>query len=109
MVKKKYPVRQVKKFAKDFVRHLEDKGLKVEKAYLFGSYAKNHARAWSDIDVCIISKKNNGNADWGFLWKKRRIVDVERGIEPHFFSVKDFASEEDPLVYEIKKTGVKLK
>ncbi|MBI4992750.1 MAG: nucleotidyltransferase domain-containing protein [Candidatus Magasanikbacteria bacterium] len=109
MVKKIYPVRQVKKFAKEFVRHLEYTGLKVESAYLFGSYAKNHARAWSDIDVCVVSKKNRRNIGWGFLLKKRRIIDVARGIEPHFFSAKDFASEADPLVYEIKRTGVKLK
>jgi len=70
MVKKKYPVRQVKKFAKDFVRHLEDKGLKVEKAYLFGSYAKNHARAWSDIDVCIISKKKQRECRLGIFVEK---------------------------------------
>jgi len=108
MVKKIYSIGQVKKYAKDFVRHLETGGLMVEKAYLFGSYAKNHARSWSDIDVCVVSNKIGNNVGLEFLWKKRRIVDIERGIEPHIFSTKDFASEADPLVYEIKKTGIKI-
>lgn len=108
MVKKIYSIGQVKKYAKDFVRHLEDGGLDIEKAYLFGSYAKKHARSWSDIDVCVISKKIDDNTGLEFLWKKRRTIDIERGIEPHIFSVKDFASEADPLVYEIKKTGIKI-
>lgn len=109
MVKKTYPIRQVKSFAKDFLRHLEAEGLSIQRAYLFGSYAKKHARAWSDIDVCVVSKKFSTNAGWDFLWHKRRSVDVERGIEPHFFTVKDFANEWNPLVYEIKKTGIELK
>lgn len=109
MVKTTYSIRQVKNFAKDFVRHLEVEGLKVEKAYLFGSYAKKHARAWSDIDVCVVSKKTSDKAGLDFLWHKRRSVDIERGIEPHFFSAKDFVNEWNPLVYEIKRTGVELK
>ena len=80
MVKKIYPIGEVKKFAKDFVRHLKTKVLIVESAYLFGSYAKNHPRAWSDIDVCVVSKKITRNAGWEFLRQKRRTVDIERGI-----------------------------
>ena len=108
MVKKKYPVRQVKKFAKDFVRHLEDKGLKVEKAYLFGSYAKNHARAWSDIDVCVVSRRLARNKDKNetYLWKK--VLEIDPRIEPVGYAPEDF-DPIDPLVYEIKKYGVEIK
>ena len=108
MVKKIYSIGQVKKYAKDFVRHLETDGLNIEKAYLFGSYAKKHARSWSDIDVCVVSKKVDRNFGLEFLWQKRRTIDIERGIEPHIFSAKDFAREANPLIYEIKKTGIQI-
>jgi predicted nucleotidyltransferase len=38
-----------------FIRRLKHSGISVELAYLFGSYATNHAGKWSDIDVAIVS------------------------------------------------------
>ena len=38
-----------------FIRKLKENGIAVESAYLFGSYASNHAGRWSDIDVAVVS------------------------------------------------------
>jgi len=40
------------------------------------------------------------------LWHIRRKVDSM--IEPHGFTVKGFQDNSDPMVYEIKKTGIKI-
>ena len=37
-----------------FISVLKNSGISVESAYLFGSYATNHAGKWSDIDVAIV-------------------------------------------------------
>jgi predicted nucleotidyltransferase len=45
----------------DFLNRLNETGLRVEKAYLFGSQARGNAREWSDIDIAVISKSFSGN------------------------------------------------
>jgi predicted nucleotidyltransferase len=40
---------------------LNEAGLKVQKAFLYGSFARNEANADSDIDVMLISENFNNN------------------------------------------------
>ena len=63
---------------------------------------------WSDIDVAVVSDKMKRNRDKNrfLLWHIRR--DVDSMIEPHGFTVKDFEDINDPMVYEIRKTGIRI-
>ena len=80
----------------------------MERVFLFGSHAKGKARRWSDIDVCVISKKFHDRCHAiDYLWVRRRDEDVEMGIEPVGFNPKDFV-DEDPLAWEIKRTGIEI-
>lgn len=109
MDKKIYTKKQAKIFAKEFVDFLkEQSGLKIKTAFLFGSHAKGNAHKDSDIDVAIVTEKFNCDSPLYYLCSKRRKIDVERGIESHFFTKKDFANVNDPLAYEIHKTGIKV-
>ena len=45
------------KLLQAYVRLLNEAGLKIYKAFLFGSYARNEARNFSDIDVLLVSEK----------------------------------------------------
>lgn len=45
-----------KKISK-YLSLLEKEGVKREKAFLFGSYAKDKARSYSDIDIYLLSKQ----------------------------------------------------
>ena len=76
--------------------------------YLFGSFAKNKAHEWSDIDVAVISDKlkKNWDKNENLLWHARMNVDTM--IQPIGFTIKDFQDECDPMAYEIKKTGIKI-
>lgn len=49
----------IKMIVEDYVLTLEKKGIHVEKAILFGSYAKGTAHDGSDIDLAIISADLN--------------------------------------------------
>ena len=97
-----------KKIVKKYAEKLREKKYPFSAIYLFGSYAKGKAHKWSDIDIAVISDKLKRNKDENenLLWHIRREVDSM--IEPHGFTVKDFQDNNDPMVYEIKKTGIKV-
>jgi len=84
--------------------------LPVDKAILFGSYAKGYANERSDIDICFFLKDYNG---------KRR-VDLLTHIlgvggkkyhgaffEPIVFETAEIQND-NPLIREIIATGIEL-
>ena len=99
---------KAKKIVKEYAEKLREENYPFSAIYLFGSYAKGEAHKWSDIDVAVISEKLKRNRDKNenLLWHIRRKVDSM--IEPYGFTIKDFQDECDPMVYEIKKTGIKI-
>ena len=98
----------IKSIVFQYIKNVKKHGIPVEHAFIFGSYAKGKANKHSDIDVCIISK------DFGKDRQKERVTLMNiRGnkddlIEPHPYSPADFTNPYDPLLYQIKKTGVKI-
>ena len=108
MDKKIYTSRQVKKFATDFVNYLkQEHGLIINSAYIFGSYAKKKPKNWSDIDVCIVSPKFNRTDPLVYLWRRRRDIDTQRGIEPYGIAPDGF-HKFNPIASEVKKYGIKI-
>ena len=99
---------EAKKIVKKYAEELRKKNYPFSAVYLFGSHAKGSARKWSDIDVAVVSDKLKRNKDKNrfLLWHIRRGVDSM--IEPRGFTVKDFQDNSDPMVYEIRKTGIKV-
>lgn len=97
-----------KKIVKKYAIKLKTEKYPFSAVYLFGSHARNRNNKWSDIDVAVISDKLK--SDW---WKNEMLLshlslDVDSRIEPRGFTVKGFEDDSDPLVYEIKKTGVRV-
>jgi len=79
--------------------------MKVEKVYLFGSYAKGTAHKESDIDVAFVVNHFNGDFSEVIppIWKLTRQVDFR--IEPHVIARDtDYAGFLD----EIQRTGVEI-
>lgn len=107
MAKKATLPKKVKKDVKDYIDILKKDKLPIDKVIVFGSQAKRTSRWGSDIDVCIISPKfkDNFRALHYLLIKS---YEVKALIEPHPYHPKDFI-DEDPLVWEIKKTGITIK
>ena len=99
---------EAKKIVKKYARELTINNFPFKAIYLFGSFAKNKAHQWSDIDVAVVSDKLKINFDKNedLLWQIRR--KVNSGIEPIGFTVKDFQDKNDPMVYEIRKNGIKI-
>ena len=105
---KKIISKKVKNSVLDYIQYLKQDGLSIDRAFIFGSCAKGKTHKWSDIDVCIISSKFQKGIDpLEYLWIKKRDKDTEAMISPVGFHPRDFV-DESPLVWEVKKTGVRI-
>jgi len=99
---------EVKKIVTDYAKKLKAENFNFSAIYLFGSSAKGKANKNSDIDVAVVSDKfrKDWNKNEDKLWKYAFYVDSR--IEPMGFSTSDFKNANDPMVYEIKNTGVRI-
>ena len=100
--------KEVKKIIKNYANKLKEKKFPVSAMYLFGSYAKNKARKWSDIDVAVVSNKLKRDYEKNHQNMLFASLEVDNRIEPHGFTEADFKNLADPLVYEIRKTGIRV-
>lgn len=78
----------------------------LNKALLFGSYAKGTFHEDSDIDIAIVLKDNFDLIQMQIdLMKLRRNVDLR--IEPHPFNISNFNTT-NPVAFEILKYGFEI-
>jgi predicted nucleotidyltransferase len=96
------------KIAKKFVAEVQAKGLHVRTAILFGSYARNKAHKWSDIDLAISADEFGG----GRVIDLRLYADIILSnkdytpLELHTYNTAYF-QEGDPFINEeIKPKGI---
>lgn len=98
----------VKNIADKYIGKVVNAGIPVSAAYIFGSYAKNNANVFSDIDICIISEK------FGRDYFRESIIlgnlanDVSYKIEAVPMNPNDMNDKYSTLATEIKKYGVLL-
>ncbi len=94
---------------KEFINELMKLGLKLDKAILYGSYARNQQNEYSDIDVALVSDMFSG---FGFedrmLFSKINIKKEFVDIEPRTYPT-DYFEKSDPFIEEIKRTGIVIK
>ena len=96
------------KKARQFVDLVNSKGIPVQQAYLFGSYATDKADKSSDIDICIISSHLGNDLIDEMVMLYRIGEEIDPRIEPHPMSPADFAEKYNHLAYEIKTHGILL-
>jgi uncharacterized protein len=92
---------------KKFLEKLKESGIPIEAAYLFGSYAKGRAKEWSDIDVAVISSDISDDRLEERIRLSKISSHIDSRIEPVPFRPDTFV-DEDPLVWEIKKDGIRI-
>lgn len=93
--------------AKKFVEETKSM-FPVDRAYLFGSYAKRNNIQESDIDVCIVSPVFGKDYFAEESQLRRLSLRVDPRISPVAFNPSDFKDRYSQLAYEINKYGVKL-
>lgn len=96
------PIDLVKKYLTE-VRRL---GVRVDRAYLFGSYAKGKVWEGSDVDVCIVSDDFGKDYMNDKLLLNKAALKIDPRIEPVAYSPMDFENKYDSLVDEVKCFGI---
>jgi predicted nucleotidyltransferase len=79
----------------------------VNRAYLFGSYAKHTSTKDSDVDVCFFSSSLDADDSIDIVAKllglARKYYPIAN-FEPHVFSTADLHTD-NPFVKEVLRTG----
>ena len=95
------------KTATDFVNECRSKGLSFYRVFLFGSYAKENAYEYSDIDLLLISDQFTDNIFENLkLFSKINIKYPM--IEAHPYSTSKYLSGDD-FINEIEKESIIIK
>jgi predicted nucleotidyltransferase len=100
--------RQVTALIQRYVAVLEAKGIPVERAILFGSYAAGHADEWSDIDIAVISPKFD---ELSLLERYEQLGLANRDLQAPldivgFSSTQVARCEPESFLAEILRTGI---
>jgi uncharacterized protein len=75
--------------------------------YLYGSYARDTATQWSDIDLALISPTFSENIFDDQVRLMQLAATIDDRIEPYPFTETTFTIN-NPLAYEIQRYGIQL-
>ncbi|HEX9971004.1 MAG TPA: nucleotidyltransferase domain-containing protein [bacterium] len=90
--------------ARKYLAYLKLKNIDVQKAFIYGSYAKNNYQKDSDIDLAIVLK----NLSNSFLMQVELMIlsrKIDTRIEPHPYDESDFNTS-NSSANEILKQGI---
>ena len=94
------------KIIRQYLQLLEITGIKVEEAYVFGSYARGTFHENSDIDLALVISNIKDR-----ICMQTELLKLGRGfdyiIEPHPFDKTEF-NHLHPLTHEILTSGVRI-
>ena len=80
--------------------------MRINKSYLFGSYAKGNQREDSDIDVAFVVDNCKGNYYFDIVVPVNRLrYKIDDRIEPHIIDPEDDFMD---FLKEIQRTGIEL-
>lgn len=99
--------RSVWRTTKKYITALQNSGLKIQAAYLYGSQANGAAGEWSDIDIAIVASNLSGDWHDDLVHLNLLANQVDSRIEAVGYLPTHFR-DESPLVWEIKTTGIPL-
>ena len=93
---------------KNLVSDIRRSGVKIERAFLFGSYAKNIQREWSDIDVALVADNFMGVSFIDAEAFKKVLLKTEYiPIQLKTYSSTEF-NNDDFVKEEIKPLGIEI-
>lgn len=92
-----------------YIANLNEGGIEIYKAFLFGSYARNQATENSDIDVMLISEVFDTDDDLILSkpWSPKFRIDFR--IEPVAIGkIRFMTDDSSPLIEIVKKEGLEI-
>jgi len=93
----------------NYLNVLKQAGIPVEKAYLYGSYARNQAKEDSDIDILLISQIFDTNDDYILSQPWLYTTKVDHRIEPIAMGTKRFQTDDvSPVIQIVRQEGIEI-
>ena len=104
---------KVLRIIRAYLKEVEKAGIRIERAYLYGSYARGEETDDSDIDIAIVSSDfSEDRFTEALRLKALRLKalrwNIDMRIEPMPILPEDF-NEGNPLVSEILSHGILIK
>ena len=100
---------EIESIIKKYIHILNDKGLNIEEAYIYGSCARGENGTDSDIDVMLVSDMFDTDDDLVLSRPWIYTVQVDPRIEPIAVGSRRFRNNTgSPLIEIVKKEGVKI-
>ena len=90
-----------------FIQQCNQLNIFFDKVILFGSYATNQAKQFSDIDLLLVSKQFSYN-------KLKNIMSIATPLrqniwfEPHPYPTEYFNQKKDPIIIDALKNGINI-
>jgi predicted nucleotidyltransferase len=94
---------------RQYVSNLNNAGISIAKAYIFGSYARNQANENSDIDVLLVSAVFDTDDDnvLSKPWSPKYRTNYH--IEPVAIGLKKFQTDDSSVILEVvRKEGLEI-
>ncbi len=102
-------INEYEPIVREYIKGIEEFGVSVERAYVFGSRIKGTDRKDSDLDVCIVSPAFGGDSIAERVFLMGMAHKINDTIEPHPISPREFNNKYNLLAQEIKRTGFEVK
>jgi len=101
-------IKNIKLVLRLFIKELE-KAIRVDKVFVYGSYAHNRAHDYSDIDVAVVSPDFEGGTERDYLILGRAALKVSPLIEAKPYRPQDLKNlSPSDFLAEILRTGKKI-
>jgi predicted nucleotidyltransferase len=94
---------------KNYIYLLNNEGFKINRAFLYGSYATGKSNESSDIDLMLISESldENDRQKKSRAWILTKKIDSR--IEPYLVNYKRFDKDENSPLFEIvRREGLEI-
>lgn len=92
-----------------YIQLLKNEGIRIDKAFLYGSYLTGNQTDESDIDLMLVSDQFDVSNDFlaGKIWALTRKVNSR--IEPFIVGSRKFENDEiSPIIQIVKKEGLEI-
>lgn len=88
---------------------LKQEGIKIDRAFLYGSYARNEATEDSDIDLMLVSSIFDTDDDYVLSKPWIYSSKVDHRIEPISVGLEQFLNDDNsPIIEIVRQTGLEI-
>lgn len=92
-----------------YLNTLKEAGINIDRAFLYGSYARQQATESSDIDLLLVSKDFDTNDVFILSKPWLYTTQIDHRIEPIAVGLKKFLTDDvSPILEIVRQEGIEI-